>query len=68
MERVNRRELRRLRIAAGYTQEEMARMANISLRRYVDIETKTINPHLATIAAIAQALCIHVADLLEDDS
>lgn len=65
MARVNRKVLKELREANSYSQEELARMAGLSLRRYVDIETKSdINPHLATLSAIAKALHVRVADIL----
>lgn len=63
---VNRRILREKREALGYSQEELARIARLSLRRYVDIETKETNPSLDTLSAIAAALHCLVADLLDE--
>lgn len=63
---VNRRTLREKREALGYSQEEVARIAQLSLRRYVDIETKQTNPSLDTLSAIAAALTCRVSDLLDE--
>lgn len=63
---VNRRVLREKREVLGYSQEELARIAQLSLRRYVDIETKETNPSLDTLSAIAAALHCLVADLLDE--
>lgn len=67
MARVNRKRLRDLRVARGYTQEDLARASGITLRRLTDLETKSsTNPTLNTLSQIAAALGVSVADLLID--
>lgn len=67
MARVNRKRLRDLRVARGYTQEDLARASGITLRRLTDLETQSsTNPTLNTLSQIAAALGVSVADLLID--
>lgn len=68
MARVNRKRLRDLRVAKGFTQEDLARASGITLRRLTDLETKSsTNPTLNTLSQIAAALGVPVADLLIED-
>ena len=68
MARVNRKRLRDLRVARGYTQEDLARASGITLRRLTDLETKSsTNPTLNTLSQIAAALGVSVSDLLTED-
>lgn len=67
--RVNRKRLRDLRVSAGYSQEDLARLAGISLRRMADLENKSnTNPTLDTLSVLAQVLQCRVSDLLLEDN
>ena len=68
MARVNRKRLHDLRIEKGYTQEELARIADVTLRRVADLETKSgTNPTLDTLSRIAGALGVSTAELILDN-
>jgi transcriptional regulator with XRE-family HTH domain len=68
MTRVNRKRLRDLRISLGYSQEDLARAARISLRRMTDLENDSnTNPTIDTLSRIAQVLQCQVSDLLLED-
>lgn len=63
--------LRRRRDAAGLTQERVAEMAGISLYAYQTYERGTaqgqaVNPRLATVLTICQALDVPIEELLPD--
>ena len=67
MARVNRKRLHDLRIEKGYTQEELARTADVTLRRVQDLEKKSgTNPTLDTLSRIARALGVPTAELILD--
>lgn len=68
MARVNRKRLHDLRIERGYTQEELARIADVTLRRIADLENKSnTNPTLDTLSKIAIALGVSTAELILDN-
>ena len=58
--------LLRLRRAAGLTQQELALKAGVSSLVIGKIERGEVDPRLATLTAIADALGVTVVDLLED--
>ncbi|HEY5168809.1 MAG TPA: XRE family transcriptional regulator [Thermoleophilia bacterium] len=59
------RNLRRLRGERALTLEELARRASISRSMLIQIEQKRVNPTLATLVRIAQALDVGLAELVE---
>lgn len=61
----NYRILKEKRLSLGYSQEEIAELMDISLRRYVDLETKcNNNPTLDTLSKLARVFGIRVIDLI----
>lgn len=63
--------LRQRRDAAGMTQEQVAELAGISLYAYQTYERGTaqgqaVNPRLATMLALSQALSTTLEELLPD--
>jgi len=68
MARVNRKRMHDLRIEKGYTQEELARTADVTLRRVADLENKSnTNPTLDTLSRIARALGVSTSELILDN-
>jgi transcriptional regulator with XRE-family HTH domain len=59
------RNLRRLRGARGLTLDELARRAGVSRSMLIQIEQKRVNPTLATLVRLAQALDVGLAELVE---
>ena len=59
------RNLRRLRAERGLTLDELARRAGISRSMLIQIEQKRVNPTLAILVRLAQALDIGLAELVE---
>ncbi len=59
------RNLRRLRAERGLTLDGLARRAGISRSMLIQIEQKRVNPTLATLVRLAQALDIGLAALVE---
>jgi transcriptional regulator with XRE-family HTH domain len=59
------RNLRRLRGERGLTLDGLAKRAGISRSMLVQIEQKRVNPTLATMVRLAQALDVGLAELLE---
>jgi len=57
--------VRELRLAAGLTQEGLAAKADIDSKYLQDIERREANPTLAMLVAIAGALDITPAQLLQ---
>ncbi|MGQ0829261.1 MAG: helix-turn-helix domain-containing protein [Bacteroidota bacterium] len=55
--------LKELRKKYGYTQDQLAFEAEISLSQIARIETARINPTLSTLIAIAKALDIKLSEL-----
>jgi transcriptional regulator with XRE-family HTH domain len=59
--------IRSARKDAGLSQEALARMANMSLNGMASIERgEIVDPHISTLAAIADALDVSVGELLEE--
>jgi transcriptional regulator with XRE-family HTH domain len=58
--------LRQLRLAAGWTQEELAEAAGITTTYTSDLERGTKVPSLTIVLRISRAFRISVADLLRD--
>ena len=59
------RNLRRLRGARGLTLEELAKRAGISRSMLIQIEQQRVNPTLAILVRLAQALDVGLAELVE---
>ena len=57
--------IKRLRNAAGLTQEEAARRAQLSHGYYQRLEMGRHDPPLSTLRAVAKALGVHVTELLK---
>jgi len=59
--------IRRLRIACGWTQEQLAEYAGVHYKYLGDVERGVRNPALFNIARIARALGVPVAALFMDE-
>ena len=59
------RNLRRLRAERGLTLDELARRAGVSRSMLIQVEQKRVNPTLATLVRLAQALDVGLAELVE---
>lgn len=58
--------LRKLRKGAGFTQEELARKAGISVKYLQNLEgSEPKNPSLLTLAKIAEGLDAQISELLD---
>lgn len=57
--------LKRLRKAAGLTQEQMARRAKLSHGYYQRLEMGRHDPPLSTLRALAKALGVPVTELVK---
>lgn len=58
--------IRKLRKEKGYSQEKLARKADVSMRTINIIEAgKIANPHVDTVTRIAKGLGIELSELLE---
>ena len=60
--------LETLRIAKGYTQEEIARLINVSQPSYWAYEKKGSIPHKNTQIQLAKVLGVTVDELMNDDA
>ncbi len=60
------KQLKRLRIEKGLSQEQLANDADIPINQIGRIERGEINPTLSTLNSIATALQMKVGELLED--
>jgi transcriptional regulator with XRE-family HTH domain len=58
--------LRQLRLAAGWTQEQLAEAAGITTTYTSDLERGTKVPSLTIVLQISRAFSISVAELLRD--
>ena len=57
--------IRAARKAAGLSQEELARRADLSLNGFADIERGHIkDPHYSTLVSLADALGVSVSELM----
>ena len=59
------RNLRRLRGARALTLDDLAKRAGVSRSMLIQIEQKRVNPTLATLVRVAQALDVGLAQLVE---
>ena len=59
------RNLRRLRGERALTLDELARRATVSRSMLIQIEQQRVNPTLATLVRVAQALDVGLAELVE---
>ncbi len=59
--------IRRLRVARGWTQEQLAERAGVHYKYLGDVERGMRNPALFNIARIARALGVPVAALFVDE-
>jgi transcriptional regulator with XRE-family HTH domain len=59
--------LRALRLAAGLTQEGLARLAGISTSALSKLEQQDMDPSWSTVQRLAKALNVPVADFIDQD-
>jgi transcriptional regulator with XRE-family HTH domain len=59
------RNVRRLRAARGLTLDDLAKRAGVSRSMLIQIEQQRVNPTLATMVRLAQALDVGLAELVE---
>jgi transcriptional regulator with XRE-family HTH domain len=59
------RSIREQRVKRFITQEQLARMAGISLRQVVRIEKNEVEPHFSTILKLAEALGVEPSELVD---
>lgn len=57
--------LKKLRLEAGFTQEELANEADIPINQVGRIERGEVNPTLSTLSALSKALKISISNLVE---
>lgn len=57
--------LKNIRIGQKLTQEQLARLSNISLRNYQRIENGEQNPRVTTARLIADALKVSIEELFD---
>lgn len=60
--------IKALRLRSGLSQEQLAAMANLAPHSISRFETGDLAPTLTTLAAIATALKVTVADLIDIDA
>jgi len=58
-------QLRKVRKAKGFTQEQLAYESEIALSQVARIETARINPTLSTVFAIARTLDVPLKELFD---
>ena len=61
------RSVREHRVKMFMTQEQLARMAGISLRQVVRIERNEVEPRCSTILKLADALGVEPSELVDRD-
>jgi len=59
------RSVREQRVKRFMTQEQLARMADISLRQVVRIERNEVEPRFSTILKLAEALGVEPSELVD---
>lgn len=59
--------VRRLRLAAALSPALAAERAKLDMHHWRDIEAGHTNPTIATLAGVARALNIDIADLFDDE-
>ena len=60
--------LKKLRLAKGFSQEELANSSDVSLPQITRIERGTVNPTLCTIKSLANGLEIEMKNFFEFDN
>ncbi len=55
--------LKKLRLAKGFSQEELANSSDVSLPQITRIERGTVNPTLCTIKSLAKGLEVSTGEL-----
>lgn len=65
--RVSKCLLRDRRLAAGYTQEQLAKLAGVSKNRISEYERQTIDVHLSTAVKFCIIFDCSINDLFEFD-
>ena len=61
------RSVREQRVRRFMTQEELARIAGLSSRQLVRIESNEVEPHFSTIRKLAKALGVEPSELVDRD-
>ncbi len=59
--------VRTLRKARGWTQEELGEHANVSYKSLGEIERGIVNPSLSSLLKVANALKVQIAELFLND-
>ena len=59
--------IKKLRLARGLRQEDVARMTDLSLSMISQVENNRVSPSIATLKKIASSLGKHTSFFLEDD-
>lgn len=60
--------IKKYRLLKKITQKRMSEILNINIRTYQKYESGDINPNMDTLNKIADALGIHITDLLSEDT
>jgi transcriptional regulator with XRE-family HTH domain len=58
--------IRRRRKALGFTQEDVAHRAGLSVRHYQSLESGAVNPSYLVVRSVAEALAIGISLLIAD--
>ena len=61
------RSVKRRRVRAFMTQEQLARAAGISLRQLVRIEKNEVEPRFSTILKLGKALSVDPSELVDEE-
>lgn len=57
--------VKKIRLAKGLTQEQVSFRANISFSTYSTLEAGKLNPTMATLFAISDAMKVEITELLD---
>lgn len=57
--------MKKIRLAKGLTQEQVSFRANISFSTYSTLEAGKLNPTMATLFAISDAMKVEITELLD---
>lgn len=58
--------IRRRRLALGFTQEDIAFQAGLSVRHYQSLESGALNPSYLVLRSVADALAIGISPLITE--
>ncbi len=61
------RSVKRQRVRAFMTQEQLAKVAGISLRQLVRIERNEVEPRFSTILKLGKALSVDPSELVDEE-